>query len=178
MVATCVAVRLPSTGTLLGEALSQHEDARVTAVPTGWQDGPDGPWMDNLALVEGLPDEELARLLLAWNRRYGRPPHVIGDSFAVRLPIRVDAVGTPGMADLMRLGHEMPVMGAVAADDWAELWFSCRDAGHAKAVAARLREALKGVAGAEVRVAPPRKRDLSCWEVLQFAGGLAPELEA
>jgi hypothetical protein len=178
MVSTCVVVRLPSAGTLLGETLRQHGDARVTAVPTGWEEGPDGAWLESLALVEGLSDEDLGRLLLAWNRRYGRPPHVIGDSFAVRLPIRVESVAAPGMADLMRLLHEMPAMGAVAEGDWAEQWFNCRDAAHAEQVAQRLRKALRGVPGAEVRVAPPRERDLSCWEVLQFAGGVASELEA
>jgi hypothetical protein len=134
--------------------------------------------MENLALVEGLPDDDLARLLLAWNRRYGRPPHVIGEAFALRLPIRVDAVAEPGMAELMRLGHELPVMGAVAEGDWAEQWFSCGSEAQAQEVAQRLGKALRDVPGAEVRVAPPRQRDLACWEILQFAGGVAPELEA
>jgi hypothetical protein len=178
MADTCVVVRLPSAGTVLGEMLRQHGEARVTSVPTGWEDGPDGPWLENIALVEGLSDEDLARVLLAWNRVYGRPPHVIGESFAVRLPIHVDAVAAPGMADLMRMLHELPAMGAVAAGDWAEQWFACRDAAHAETLARRLRQALRDVPGAEVRVAVPRAHDVDCWEVLQFASGVTPPLEA
>lgn len=178
MADTCVVVRLPSAGTVLGETLRWHGDARVTAVPTGWEDGPDGPWLESLALVEGLSDEDLARLLLAWDRAYGRSPHVLGEAFALRLPVHVDAVAAPGLAELMRMLHALPAMGSVAAGEWVEQWFACPDHRHAEALARRLRQALREVPGAEVRIAAPRAHDLDCWEVLQFAGGVAPPLEA
>lgn len=175
--ASCVVVRLPSAGTLLGEALRRSGRARVTSVQTSWSEGPDGSWSENLALVEGLTDSDLAHLLLAWNRHYGRPPAVIGESFALRLPVRVDAAPGSGMAELMRVSRRLPALGSVAEGAWAEKWFSCRDDAHAREVAAELRVALRGVPDAEVRVAAPRPHDLHCWEVLQFAAG-APMLQA
>lgn len=178
MAPTCVVVRLPNAGTLLGDAMARHEDARVTSVPMSWTSGPDGSWMEVLALVEGLSDDDLAALLLAWNRRYGRPAQVIGEAFALRLPVRLDAVRAPGIADVMRLSSDLPVLGSVAEDGWAEQWFRCADAREAEEVAGRLRRVLRGVPGAEVRVAAPRQRDLSCWEVLHFASGVSAPLEA
>src|SRR5688500_12861032 len=115
---SCVAVRLPSRGTLLGDTMARHPSARVTADPTGWEEGPDGAWAEALALIEGRPDDELADLLLAWNRRYGRPVHVVGEAFAVRLPIPVKDVSSPGMAQALGLSQALPVMGSVAEGGW------------------------------------------------------------
>lgn len=172
-------MRLPSTGTLLGDAVARHDHARVTTVQTSWRlDGPRGAVMDLLALVEGLPDAELAGLLLAWSRRYGRPPEVVGESFALRLPVAVEALPEPAMQDLVRLDRELPLLGTVAERDWVEQWFLCRDPDEAEQVAGRLRQALRHVDGLVVRIGSPRPRDLDCWEVLQFAGGLVPAVEA
>jgi hypothetical protein len=158
--------------------MARHEHARVTTVPTRWRLGSRGETVDLLALVEGLPDAELAGLLLAWSRRYGRSPEVVGESFALRLPLAVEAVPSPEWQGLLHLDRELPLLGTVAEEDWVEQWFSCRDREEAEAVAGRLREALAGVPGAEVRIGSPRHRDLDCWEVLQYAGGVAPPLEA
>jgi hypothetical protein len=54
----------------------------------------------------------------------------------------------------------------------------CRDQGEAEEVAGRLREALRGVAGAQVLLGAPRGQDLDCWEVLRFAGGRSGPVEA
>lgn len=175
----CVAARLPSAGTLLGDAVARHDHARVTAVAAGWHDDRAfGQSMDMLALVEGLPDAELAGLLLAWGRRYGRSPEVLGESFALRLPVAVDAVPSAGMQHLLHLDRELPLLGSVAEQDWIEQWFTCRDRAEAEKVAGRLRQALLHVPGAEVRIGSPRHRDLDCWEVLSFASGVVPPLEA
>lgn len=177
MSSVCVVVRLPSRGTLLGDAVALHSHARVTTVPTGWTVGPGGECLELLALVEGLPDADLAGLLLAWGRRFGRPATVVGESFALRLSVAIDAV-SPGVQGLLRLDRELPLMGVVAERDWLEQWFVCRDAGEAEEVAGRLRAALRLAPGATVRLGSPRPHDLDCWEVLHFAGGVAPPLEA
>ncbi len=175
----CVVVRLPSAGTLLGDAVRAHPYARVTSVPTAWNFGdPQGSSMELLALVEGLSDPELAALLLAWNRRYGRPAEVLGESFALRLPVRLDAVSAPGMRQLLNLDPELPLLGSVAEEDWVEQWFACRDAGEAESVAARLRQVLRAVSGVEIAIRVPRQQDLACWEVLHFASGTTPPLAA
>jgi hypothetical protein len=164
---------------LLGEAVARHAHSRVTTVATGWRDDRAfGESMDLLALVEGLPDAELAGLLLAWHRRYGRAPEVLGDSLALRLPLAVDALPSPGLQELAHLDRHLPLLGIVAEHDWIEQWFRYRDPAQARTVAGRLRKALLAVPGAQVRVGSPRHRDLDCWEVLNFAGGIAPALAA
>jgi hypothetical protein len=156
--------------------MSHHARARVTSVPTAWTAGPGGESLELLALVEGLADTELAGLLLAWRHRIGRPATVVGGPFALRLSVAVDAV-PPGVQGLLRLDRELPLMGAVAEGGWLEQWFVCRGMDEAEEVAGRLREALRPVPDAVARIGSPRPRDLHCWEVLQYAGGLAPPLE-
>lgn len=166
--AVYVAVRLPSQGTVLGDMLGSHPGARVTSVPVTPAPDLEGH-LDVLALVEGLPDEAVARILLAWNGRYGRPASVLGESFALRLPIQVEAIGAPGMAEVLRLDGGLSVLGNVMQDDWAEQWIACSDAAEAEAVAERFRQALRHAPGAQVRIGTPRPQDADCWEVLAFA---------
>lgn len=171
MPAAFVVVHLPATGSPLAEAVARHPKARATAVPK--RHG--GSWWEFLALVEGLTDEELARVLLAWNRCYGLPADVIGESFALRLPVAVDRAA-PGTREILNQ-HDLPLLGMVAAAGWAELWFQCESAKDAQALATRLRNALGQVVGAEVHVQQPRLKDRTAWEVLQFAAQAPVEAE-
>jgi hypothetical protein len=133
--------------------------------------------VDLLALVEGLPDEALGALLLAWNRRYGEPVQVLGESFALRLPLKVDMVRHPA-SDILQMDERLPVIGNVAQGDWMEQWLGCASAAEAEALADRLRKALGAASGVVVRTAEPRPQDADCWEVLRFAGGLESPVAA
>lgn len=177
MTGGCVVVRLPSRGTLFGDAMANHPGARITSVPTRRRDGASGPMTDLLALVEGLPDSALAAILLAWNRRYGEPVEVLGESFALRLPLNVDEVEQPA-STILRMGGSLPVLGNVAQDDWMEQWLRCASPEEAEALAARLRATIGSGPGVSVRTAEPRQKDEECWEVLRFAGGFEAEAAA
>lgn len=178
MPAAFVVLRMPSGGTILGDAIARNPQARVTSVPTGWREGPDGRVMDLIALVEGLPDVALAEVLLAWSRRYGEPAQVLGESFALRLPVRVASVRAPGMASVLHTTEGLPVWGNVAAGDWSEQWMRFPDRPSAELAAAQLRQRLLGIDGLTVRVADPRPDDADCWEVLHAAAGAALHMAA
>jgi hypothetical protein len=177
MAGTFVVVRIPSRGTLFGDAMADHPGARITSVPTGRREGPEGLVTDLLALVEGLPDSTLASILLAWNRRYGEPAEILGESFALRLPLKVGEVEAPA-SEVLHMGDDLPVFGNVAQEDWMEQWLQCRSPAEAEALAARLRKTLGQGIGSSVRTAEPRQNDLDCWEVLRFAGGAELEVLA
>jgi hypothetical protein len=176
MSGTYVVVRLPSKGTLFGDAMAGHPGARITSVPAGRREGTAGSMTDLVALVEGLPDSALASILLAWNRRYGEPADIIGETFALRLPLNVEEVPTPA-SEILRMGEHLPVFGNVAQDDWMEQWLHCGSDREAEALAARMRAGLGEGAHVSIRTAEPRRQDSECWELLRFAAG-QPEIPA
>lgn len=179
MSGTFVVVRLPSAGMVFGEVLSRHPGSRLTSVPIARQEaaGHHGV-LELLALVEGLPDAALASALLSWNRVYGRPAHVIGESFALRLPMDVDAVHSRATARLLEADRALRVEGNVMEGQWTEQWIACPSEAEADAMAGRMRQLLAGDPGVEVRTAEPKRHDLECWEVLRFAGEVAAEAMA
>lgn len=158
-------VRTPSGGTLVGDLVGRHPGSRATAVPCG---PARGGRLDDLALVEGIPPSEVAQLLLAWNLRYGLTAEVLGDPFALRLPVVVPAAPPPWDA-VLAAGEALPVAGTVVEGEAIEQWIRCADDAEARRCAARLRQALAGHPQAELHEATPRPHDLECWAVLRDA---------
>jgi len=159
-----VAIRLPSAGTLLGDLVREHAGSRVTTIPVARSPGR----VDHLALVEGVPDHAVAQMLLAWNLRYGVPAQVLGDPFALRLPVLVPAIGVPAIESLLAMDADLQVAGSVGEADWFEQWIACPDADAAHRLVARLRGRL-GAHVLDVDVRAPRPQDLDCWAVLHEA---------
>jgi hypothetical protein len=164
MTADYVVVRTPSAGTLTGDLVRDHPGSRVTSVPCG---PARGGRMDQLALVEGVPLSAVAQLLLAWNLRFGVPAQVLGDPFALRLPIVVPASVHPWKG-LLEASEGLTVAGNVVHGDCIEEWIRCTDHAQAQRVIGQLRLAA-GSGGAEVMAGTPRPHDLECWEVLHQA---------
>lgn len=154
----------PFAGSLVGDLVRRHPGSRVTAVPCG--PARQGR-LDHLALVEGIPPFEVAQLLLAWNMRYGVPAEVLGDPFALRLPVLVPAAIPPWNA-ILAASQGLTVGGNVIEGEHVEQWIQCADAAQAQRVAGLLR-ALVGHSQAELIAGPPRSRDLECWAILRQA---------
>lgn len=162
-----VAVRTPSKGSLVGDLVERHPGSRVTSVPCG---PAKAGRIDHLALVEGIPRSAVAQLLLAWNLRYGVPAEVIGDPFALRLPV-ILAAALPPWSGILTASDDLAVAGAVVEDGTVEQWVLCKDGAHAR-ILARLRNAVTGHSAAEIVEGEPRTRDLECWDVLREAVAL------
>jgi hypothetical protein len=165
---------------LLGDAVRRHPGSRLSAVEVGRHIGAHGSMVDFLALVEGIPDHDIAGLLLAWNLRYGEPAQVLGGPFALRLPVAVDALPNLGLSSILRSGGGVPT-NTVVVGDHIQAWFACPTPGEAAQLAQRLRKALRGVDGAQVEARDPTPEDLECWGLLRLAaevGAQAIELPA
>lgn len=162
-----VVARMDSSGTLMGDLLRRHPGSRATGIPLPY---PGTGRIDFLTLVEGVPHHAVAQLLLAWNLRYGHPAEVLGDPFALRLPV-IPAVGSPSIERLLLAGESLAVAGSVAEGAWVEQWIRCADLAEAQRLVARLR-GLLGPAAVQLAIAGPRQQELDCWQVLRDAAAM------
>ena len=169
MAGTHVVVRLPGAGTLFGEAVARNPGARMTSIVAGRHEHDGRLFVDHLALVEGLPADEIGRLLLAWGKRYGEPPQVLGGPFALRLPIALDVQHTAAAATILRLEHELPDVSHRFADGTVELWSPCGTRDLAEHRAAQLANALASMPVLWLGTAEPRPEDADCWALLRAA---------
>ena len=173
-----VVVRLPSSGTVIGDAVRSNEGSSVTSVLLPLPGTDPNERMDLMALAEGLPDFAVAQVLLAWNLRYGLPGEVLGDAYALRLPVAGHRVVPPVMAEMFRMDRDLAVAGNLAKGDWVEQWIRCLDSAHAARVAGELAGRLAGWPGVRVATGQPRSHDLECWEMLRMVGGMPDEILA
>ena len=164
-----VVVRLPSDGTLIGEAVARHPGSAITCVVSGRHEHDGHAIVDHLALVEGLPDAELPGLLLGWKRLYGEAPQVLGGPFALRLPVALDGHHTPTVALCLRVGEILPDVCQRVENGVLELWGRCKGSADAAVQAARVRRALADLPVLSIEVAEPPRRDVECWELLRMA---------
>jgi hypothetical protein len=169
MPGTHVVVKLPGTGTLFGEAVARNPGSRMTSVVAGRHEHQGRPFLDHLALVEGLPDDEVARLLLSWGKRYGEPPQVLGGPFALRLPIALDVQHTAAASTILRLEHELPDVSHRFAESTVELWSPCGTRDLAERRAAQLETMLRSMPVLWLGTAEPRPEDADCWSLLRTA---------
>jgi hypothetical protein len=169
MVGSYVVVRLPSRGTLLGEAVARHPGSVVTCVTAGMHDHDGRPFVDHLALVEGLPDAAIASVLLAWSHQHGEPAQVLGGPFALRLPVALDAPHTETVATCLRLAYELPDVTQRLCGDVLELWGACRTPDEAQRKRDQIRRAFAGPGVLSVEVAHASRQDLECWALLRTA---------
>ncbi len=147
-------------------------DTRMTCILLARRNGPVGPVVELLALLEGLDDAAVGRFLLRWNLRQGLPASVLGGPFALRLPILLARVGNPDAARF--LGNLRDTDGLVLQGTALEGW-QALPAGEAAAA-----PHAEGAGSASVRVAAPSRADLECWEALRLAadvGGLPTPAE-
>ena len=163
-----VVVRIPHEGTLFGPVVARHPGSRVTAIVAGRRQEAGRHFVDHLALVEGLPDSEVAAVLLGWKRRYGESPEVLGGPFALRLPVDLGLRQPPTVSAMLRLAGALPGAGCVLEDGAAELWSPCGTPEQAERRCAQLRQELAGLE-ASVEAAEPRPEDADCWSVLRVA---------
>lgn len=168
-----VVVSLPSQGMLLGDVVGRHAGARLSAVEVGRHIGLHGPVVEFLALAEGIPDHDIANVLLAWNLRYGEPAHALGGPFALRLPVAVDDVPASALATMLRWGGP-PALDTVVSDRRVEFWLACTSLDDAQALERRLGGLMRGVQGARVERRDPPPRDAECWGLLRLAAEVAP----
>ena len=166
-----VVVRLPSQGTLIGEAVARHPGSAVTCVASGRHEHDGHPIVDHMALVEGLPDAELPGLLLGWKRLYGEAPQVLGGPFALRLPVALDGQHTPTVELCLRLGEILPEASQRIHGGVVELWGRCASPADAALQVARVRRALAGMPVLSIEAGEPQRRDVECWELLRVAAG-------
>ncbi len=164
-----VVVRLPSHGTLLGEAVARHAGSQVSCVVSGRHEHDGRLIADHFALVEGLPDAELSSLLLAWKRLYGEAPQVLGGPFALRLPVALDGHYTSTVALCLRLGEVLPHLSQRLYGGVMELWGRCESPSDAVVQGERVRRVMAGLPILSVEVAQPTQEDLVCWELLRSA---------
>lgn len=164
-----VVVRLPSHGTLLGEAVARHPGSAVNCIVSGRHEHGGRTIVDHLALVEGLPDAELSGLLLSWQRNYGEAPQVLGGPFALRLPVALDGQHTPTVALCLRLGEVLPDVAQRLQGGVMELWGRCDSPAEALVQSERVRRAMAGLPILSIETRNPTYPDLECWELLRLA---------
>lgn len=169
MPGTYVVVRLPSHGTLLGDMVARHPGSQVSCVLSGRHEHDGRPVLDHLALIEGLPDAELAALLMGWKRLYGEAPQVLGGPFALRLPVALDRQHDPTVALCLRLGEVLPGVSHRLYGGVVELWGRCETSAEAAAQGERIRRTLAGLPILSIDVAQPSAEDIECWDLLRAA---------
>lgn len=162
-------VRLPGSGTLLGEVVARHPSSLVTCVGLGRHSHASREVLDHLALLEGIPDHAVAQLLLAWARRYGEPPQVLGGPFALRLPVDLGLRHTHIEAACLRIGGRHPAVRMRLSGEALELWVPCASAAEASQVLGSLRELLHGIPVLSMFTADPQPEDVLAWSLLQEA---------
>jgi hypothetical protein len=169
MAGTHAVVRIAAAGTLVGEAVSRHPGSRVTSIVSGQHEHDGRAIVDHMALVEGLPPDELAELLLGWEHRYGEAPQVLGEPYALRLPVAPDLHLSPAAAAILRLEQELPGACCRFREGAVELWVACASVEEAERLCRDLRPVLEGMPVLQVGTAEPRPEDLDCWSVLRLA---------
>jgi hypothetical protein len=169
MSAYFVVVRLPSQGTLLGDAVARHPGSTVTCIMSGQHQHEGRPIVDHVALVEGLPDAALSGVLLSWERQFGEAPQVLGGPFALRLPVALDGQHPPTVALCLRLKDILPDVAQRLHGDVMELWGRCDGAADAARRRDQVARAMAGYPDLSVDVAQPTAADLECWELLRVA---------
>ena len=164
-----VRVRIPSAGTAAGDFVAAHPDARLTCIETRRHDGKDGPVIDHLALVEGVPADRIEALLDDWDRQYGLPAQLAaGTAFAMHLPLPVARLRPEVAARLKVLDLQGGLhLGHVLFGPHCDLWIEC--ASPAKAVALADEARLRLPQGALVSIGHPSPSDLECWAALRLA---------
>ncbi|HJQ93742.1 MAG TPA: hypothetical protein VJ874_05600 [Candidatus Thermoplasmatota archaeon] len=169
MAGSHVVVRIAATGTLFGEAVARYPGSRVTAIVSGQHDHQGRAIVDHMALVEGLPREEVAEILLGWERRYGEAPQVLGEPHALRLPVALDLHHSPVASAILRLEQELPDACCRLRDGSVEVWKACASVDEAERLCRDLRPVLQGMPVLWVGTAEPRSEDADCWSVLRLA---------
>lgn len=171
-----VVVRFPNRGTLVGEAVARYPGAEMTSIVAGRHEHAGRAFIDHLALIEGLPAAAVAELLLAWGRRYGEAPQVLGGPYALRLPIALDVHHTAAAAAILRLEQELPDVAHRFREAGVELWSPCGSPALAERRRARLREVLSGMPVTGIGTGEPSPDDLECWSLLRTAAdGIVPD---
>lgn len=170
MSGTHVRIRLVATGMVASDLLKAHPGARLACIETGRRQTELGLVVDHFGLAEGLPDKAISDLLSAWNKHYSIPASSVGALFALRLPLPLSQVTTPGVVEM----HHMAVPGAVPAGHivqggLCDLWIACQDPAGAEQLAARLRAALPAGLDASVAIGDPSIADRECWAALRLA---------
>lgn len=169
MAGTHVVVRIAAAGTLLGEAVARHPGSRVTCIVSGQHEHDGRAIIDHMALVEGLPPDEVAEILLGWEHRYGEAPQVLGEPYALRLPVALDLHLSAAAAAILRLEQELPGACCRVCDGEVEVWVACADVAEAERLCRDLRPVLQGMAVLWLGTAEPRPEDADCWSVLRMA---------
>ena len=171
-----VVVRLPSDGTLVGKLVAEHPGARLSCVSAGTHRHERRQLADHVALVEGIPEIAIARMLLAWRNRNGEAPQVLGGPFALRLPVDLGGAHSRAEAACLRLGASLPDPRQVVTADAIEVWSQFPTQAMAELALAGLRESLQGMPVLSADVERPRRPDLEAWSVLQEAAAtLVPD---
>lgn len=173
MSGTHVRIRLGANGMVASDLVKAHPGARLACIEVGRRQTNHGLVVDHFALAEGLPAEAISDLLGAWDERYGMPASSVGAPGALRLPLPLDQVTTPGVVEL----HRMELPGAVAAGHvlqggLCDLWVECQDPARAEALAAWLRGSLPAGVEATVAVGDPSVADRECWAALRLAADI------
>lgn len=142
----------------------------MTCIETGRRQTPLGLVVDHFALAEGLTETEIDSLRSTWSKLYGVPAALAGAAWALRLPLPVAKVTTPGIAEL----HAVPLpeatpTGHVLQGGWCDLWISCPDQDAATKMARQLESHLPPGLGAKVSVGNPEVADLESWAALRLA---------
>ncbi|MFA5944977.1 MAG: hypothetical protein WC876_10995 [Candidatus Thermoplasmatota archaeon] len=164
-----VVVRLPSHGTLIGDAVARHPGSAVTCIGSGRHEHDGRSIADHVALVEGLPDAEISTLLLSWKRVHGEAPQVLGGPFALRLPVALDGDHTPTVALCLRLGEVLPNMAQRLQGGVLELWGCCANPTDAEEKRVGVQRILAGLPVLSVEVTAPSPQNLECWDLLRMA---------
>ncbi len=153
-----------------GDFLLGHPGSRMACIEVGRRQTPAGLVVEHFALAEGLPDGAIADLLGAWDARYGIPASRDGAPFALRLPLPLSQVHTPGIADLHRvaLPGTKPAGHILHGDLW-DLWIDCQDALAAEFIARWLPDRMPPMLDVSVAVGDPPIADQECWAALRLA---------
>lgn len=171
-----VVVRFPLAGTLAGQTVAENPGARLSCVGAGAHEHDRRKMADFLALVEGVPDVAVARMLMAWRPRYGEAPQVLGGPFALRLPVDLGGDHTGVEAACLRLGASLPEACYVVASGGIEVWSRHGSEEAALRALAALQPILQGMPVVWAGTAQARPDDLEAWEVLREAAvGLMPD---
>lgn len=159
------------------DIIAAHAGARLACIEVGRRTTPEGLLVHHFGLAEGLPAEAVSGLLETWHRRYGIRATTAGTPFALRLPLPLGQVATPGIAEL----HHLPLqaaqpLGHVLQAGRCDLWIACADAEAARALARQLAGQLPPRLPVAVDVGEPAWADLECWEALRLAHEVAPDM--
>lgn len=164
-----VRVRLPSAGTVAGDFVSRHPDARMACIEAARSQSPLGPVVEHLALLEGVRDDAVGGLLDAWRGTYGIPAQPQGTPFAVRLPLPL----RHGLPEAVARLHELDLAGSQALGhvlhgEHCDFWIDCGSGEGALKLCDRARLHLPPGVGI-VTVGEPARGDVECWAALRLA---------